>query len=381
MKINQLSYYDHSRGWRLEPVQFSEFNLLVGASGVGKTQILQSIMTIQDIAKGQSVNGIEWDIHFIDQHKLEYRWQGKFETKKNTPLTRISDDEGKGENRFKITSEFLSKNGETIIERTSNEIKFKDKILPKLSPFQSAVAILSEEEDVSPVQDGLNKIIYSDQSRSACAVDIINYSPLIKKYGSSSLDKVQQSYLPIQIKLVLVYKNFPEIFNNIKEHFAEIFVQVEDLKLEPEDINDDELPVTLIEYPFIKIKEKGVNDWISQDQISSGMFRTLMHISELYLSAEGTVILIDEFENSLGVNCIDIVTELLLENRQLQFILTSHHPYIINKIGMDHWKIVTRKGGVVTARDAKDFNLGKSKHEAFMQLMNLDAYAEGITVE
>ena len=108
------------------------------------------------------------------------------------------------------------------------------------------------------------------------------------------------------------------------------------------------------------------------------MLKTLMHISELYLSAEGTVILIDEFENSLGVNCIDILSDLLFDNRKLQFIITSHHPYIINKIGMEYWKIVTRKGGVVTARDAKDYNLGKSRHQAFMQLINLEAYKEGI---
>jgi len=48
---------------------------------------------------------------------------------------------------------------------------------------------------------------------------------------------------------------------------------------------------------------------------------------------------------------------------------------------MEHWKIVTRRGGVVTVKDAKDFNLGNSRHESFMQLINLDAYQEGIAVE
>jgi AAA15 family ATPase/GTPase len=136
----------------------------------------------------------------------------------------------------------------------------------------------------------------------------------------------------------------------------------------------------ILDFP-IQIKEKGVNNWIFQNNISSGMLKTLIHISELYLSPEGTVILIDEFENSLGINCIDVVTDLLVENRNIQFILTSHHPYIINNIGMEHWKIVTRKGGVVTVIDAKDLNLGKSRHQAFMQLINLEEYSEGIKVE
>ncbi|WP_157162539.1 hypothetical protein [Cylindrospermum stagnale] len=54
MKINQLTYYDHKRDWQFEPIQFSDLNLLVGASVVGKTQILESIMNLQKIANGDS---------------------------------------------------------------------------------------------------------------------------------------------------------------------------------------------------------------------------------------------------------------------------------------------------------------------------------------
>jgi predicted ATPase len=241
---------------------------------------------------------------------------------------------------------------------------------------------LSEEENIAPVKDGFNKVIYSEQSRGenpGLLYDIIQSLTITsrsspKKY--SSLEEIQESNLPIQIKLALVYNHYPETFQDIKQRFIDIFDQVEDIRIEPD--KDKDLHKIIADYPFINIKEKGVNNWIIQQRISSGMFRTLMHISELYLSTEGTVILIDEFETSLGVNCIDILSDLLLENRKLQFIITSHHPYIINKIGMEHWKIVTRRGGIVTARDAKDYNLGKSRHQAFMQLINLEAYKEGI---
>lgn len=110
------------------------------------------------------------------------------------------------------------------------------------------------------------------------------------------------------------------------------------------------------------------------------MLRTLIHIAELYLCADDTVILIDEFENSLGINCINQITHsILASERNLQFIITSHHPYIINDIGPSHWKIVTRKGGVVTAIDADEkIGVGKSRHQAFTQLANSSAYSEGI---
>ncbi|MGD1715765.1 AAA family ATPase [Dapis sp. BLCC M172] len=98
------------------------------------------------------------------------------------------------------------------------------------------------------------------------------------------------------------------------------------------------------------MKEKGVSNWILPPHISSGMFKTLMYISELYLSPEGSVILIDEFEKSLGVNCLDSVTDLILENPRLEFIITSHHPYIINNIGNKYWKIVTHQGNIITVK-------------------------------
>jgi len=108
------------------------------------------------------------------------------------------------------------------------------------------------------------------------------------------------------------------------------------------------------------------------------MFRSLIHIGELYLSPEGTVFLIDEFENSLGINCIDELTaDILQSKRQLQFILTSHHPYIINSINFSNWKLVTRNASVVKTHDITKFNFGKSKHDAFMQLLQLDEYQTG----
>jgi predicted ATP-dependent endonuclease of OLD family len=112
-----------------------------------------------------------------------------------------------------------------------------------------------------------------------------------------------------------------------------------------------------------------------------GLLKTLAHITEIHLLAEGSILLIDEFENSLGVNCIDVVTELLNDRKDIQFIITSHHPYIINKIPMQHWKIITRKGSVVTATNATDYEeLSGSRHKVFTQLINLPEYTEGIQV-
>ncbi|WP_200888884.1 AAA family ATPase [Aphanizomenon flos-aquae] len=233
--------------------------------------------------------------------------------------------------------------------------------------------IISTEEWVNSYSTSIN-LIYN-----ILADKIFNDVSLDKR--RSIIQKYYESNLPVQLKLLLAYYEKDPIFQGIKERFINIFEQVEDIKIE-QDEDEEKILDTYIKTqapPTIKIKERGVNHWISQKYISSGMYKTLMQISECYFAPEGSMMLIDEFENSLGVNCIDVLSDLLAENRNLQFIITSHHPYIINKVGMEHWKIVTRKGGVVTAKDAKDFGLGKSRHEAFMQLINLDEYNEGIS--
>jgi len=374
MRIKKVAFWDNLREWRFEPIYFSNLALLVGVSGVGKTQILKGILNLQKIANGFSLNGLAWDITFSTINDVEYQWQGEFETQKIPAIIPNEEDEI---NKFRIVREHLSREGNVIIERSNNEIKFKGETTPKLSPFQSAVEILNQEEDISPVQQAFNEIIYSDNSSLLNGIYGIPLRVLsIISNNNFSLENVQASDMPILLKLALVARHCPEIFDKIKAKFIDVFDQVEDIKMEALEDNEN---LSFARFP-IQIKEKTVNDWIFQNNISSGMLKTLVHISELYLSPEGTVILIDEFENSLGINCIDVVTDLIVENRNIQFILTSHHPYIINNIRMGHWKIVTRKGGVVTVIDAKDLNLGKSKHQAFMQLINLEEYSEGIKV-
>jgi hypothetical protein len=375
MKIKKIAVCDNELEWRFEPIYFSDLALLVGVSGVGKTQILKCILNLQRIANGASLNGLSWDVTFSTVNNVEYRWQGEFETQKNLPIIPNEEDET---GKFRIVSEHLFKEKNVIIKRTPNEIMFNGDKTPKLSPFQSAVEILNQEEDVSPVQQGFDKIIYSDNLRSVNGIFGIRLKVLsLLSNNNFDLENLQARDMPILLKLALIARHFPKLFEKIKLKFLDIFPHVENVKIEA--VEDNENP-SFTRFP-IQIKEKGVNDWIFQNNISSGMLKTLIHISELYLSPEGSVILIDEFENSLGINCIDVVTDLIMENRNIQFILTSHHPYIINNIGMEHWKIVTRKGGLVTVIDAKDLNLGKSKHKAFTQLINLEEYSEGIKVE
>ena len=378
MKILKFQFEDKSLEWRLEELSLCKLTLLVGASGVGKTQILRSLMALKEITEGESLNGIAWLIEFETLTKQKYIWQGEFEKQDISIFGDEEDNESKKDNP-KIIFEKLFLNEKLIVDRTSKKILFNGRPTIKLSPQESILSLLKEENLVKPTHESFKKLYFVDHSTSTQMRRFrfnFNIDRRSKKY--KTLEKIQESELVTIFKLFFLSKMDSQTFSIIKERFIDIFPQVEDIKIAPIEIEDRKMPRFMKDYLFIQIKEKGVKNWIHESRISSGMFKTLMQLSELYLCAEGTVFLIDEFENSLGINCINEITnDILASKRQLQFILTSHHPYIIDAIGFNNWKLVTRNAGITKTHTLDKFNIGKSKHSAFMQLLQLEEYQTG----
>ena len=85
MRISQFSFKNEKKGWELLPVTFSDLTLLVGVSGVGKSQILKAIAAVGGIASGKNKPGYRWEITFKDESNRSCNWSGEFD---------VPDDEG-----------------------------------------------------------------------------------------------------------------------------------------------------------------------------------------------------------------------------------------------------------------------------------------------
>lgn len=378
MKIISLSYKNSSQEWEIEEIKFFDLTLLVGISGVGKTQILEAIYALKRIANGESINGIEWNVCVIANNGDKYRWQGSFEkiTNGNVVNDFIEGFGGKkAKPKVKYEKIFINNNKTPIIERKNNKIYFNQTIMPKLSSEESCLSIFREEEAIKHIFESFKKIIFRDHTQKSNFNILTRNDKKLKEHNT--LEKIRASELNSMEKLACVYENIPEVFEQIKNNFIDVFPQIQDVKIDY--LKGKNIPDFFLGAYILAIKEKNVNKWIDAYRMSSGMLRTFLHISEIFLWSDGTVILIDEFENSLGVNCIHVLTEdLIFENHRIQFIATSHHPYIINKIPYDYWKIVTRHGGSIKTQDAKDFELEDSHHDRFMNLINLPQYRKNL---
>lgn len=366
MKLKKLYFKNGLTGWNVEEVNFDNLTLLVGASGVGKTQILRALSSLARIAQGKSENGIEWSLTF-EQDGLNYTWSGAFET----ILSDLEDVFNFKEQKYKILQESLLVGENEIIRRNPEQLVYMGKPTVKLDASQSVIELLEAEENVLPVARGFRHL-YQLTTESLG----ISISPYLKT-NEEPLDlraiKDKKFLTPFD-KLFLLKKNKLVEFEEIAEKFKEIFPLVEEIDFAIGSYFNER------PFPILKIKEKNVDSWILQPNISSGMHRTLVQVITLVLADDGDVILIDEFENGLGVNCINQLADLILEpDADIQVVMTSHHPYIINAIPFNKWKVVTREASCVKVHTAAELNIGlRSKHDAFMQLIQTSAYKTGI---
>ncbi|WP_295728777.1 AAA family ATPase [uncultured Muribaculum sp.] len=367
MKLKKFSFANHKTGWHVKDVRFGALTLLVGASGVGKTQILKSLSALCRIAEGNSLDGREWAVEF-EESGINYIWTGRFEASQNLQEVFFSD-----EPEFSILEERLATDdGTEIFSRNETELRYHDTPTVKLDPSKSAVELLKEEPDVAPVKRAFKKMSWLDMGEGSR----ISFRPGLWTNNDAELTLKEIKGLkfrtPIE-RLFLIQKNDANVFSEIKRAFIEIFPLVEDLDFDLEHFFKKEF------VPVLKIKEKGVDSWIKLPDISSGMCRTLSQIVTLTLADDGDIILIDEFENGLGINCIDSLADMALEPEvNVQIIMTSHHPYIINSIPYRDWRIVSRIGGELRVHTASEMKIGEhSRHDAFMQLIQTSAYRTG----
>ncbi len=329
MIIKSFEYRNNAEQWFLQETEFSRLTLLLGPSGAGKSRILQALRNMQLVADGAAPDDLSWTLKFTIKAD-NYTWTGDF--------------------RHPDGKESLEKNGQTLFKVNGSRSALKSaEINPDYASMEEAFRNIIREDGVLKSD---NEVLEDEE-----------FAEALNKYRT--LEQIQESGLAPDTKLLLTYFNLPEKFTNIKDQFIEIFSNVEEI-----------FPDKNREMSF---RERGINRVLSCRDMSTGMSRCLKLITMLHLSPPEPLILIDEFENSLGVNCLDLITEELLNSRtDIQFIITSHHPYIINNIDSRFWRIVVRNGANVSTVSAEEAGIGKSRHEAFLQLINSPIFQNGI---
>ncbi len=363
VKIQWIEFENLKTGLKIERVNFnSDVTLLVGLSGVGKTQILKAVEYSLNLAVDKDVILRPYRVGLgilINNKKYEWFYE----------ITKINEDELiiKEESKYEFLFEKLICNGTIIFERKNEKITVigYDKV-PQPKKDESLISQYSEDKNLELLVSGIHKL-YSVEIEVAVRGGIVSESfNQLKSKVTETFKRNKNvefkifSHLPVAIKLYIAKRYYPELYIKIFDAVKELFIEVEDIDVEEDSIR---------EMYLVSIQVYGKK--LLQRDISNGMLKTIYYIVELFTMSKDSLVLIDEFENGLGVNCIDILAELMLSERNdLQFIITSHHPKIINAIDKDKWRIIDRDNCIVTNSGSLDYGIGNSQHDAYFNLIN-----------
>lgn len=366
MKIVDYEY--KSSDWEFQKVQFQNLNLIVGDSGSGKTRLLNTIFNLgSNVAQGKLSGPGERKLTLAIKND-KYYWE--IITKKENDILSVS-------------YERLHKNDKLILERDNVVFSFDGKEMPKLPTNQLSLFLLREEELVRPLFEGFSTILrrrfFSDDAEKNAGNYLANESFLSKIKESKDIDELYKADLPLNLRLFVLSQTFPLIYQKIIDLFVGSFSFIDTVEIK----NSTELPnLEMVgSGPVFCIKEHNIEKLIRLDEMSSGMQKALLIITDLCALPESAIYLIDEYENSLGVGAINVLPNALFaEEFNLQLFITSHHPYIISKFPVENWYVTYRKGSRVQfsygAELVERYSL--SKQDKYFQLVNDPYYSEGV---
>jgi hypothetical protein len=353
---------------------FSKLNLIVGDSATGKTRLLNTIFNggMMAVQRDKLFVGF-WDITLEHQNQL-YRWV-------------IQTGGEKGDE--KVQSEKIAKlreNGEeeVLVLRTPSTFIFADKELPLLGPRETSITLLQEEDLIKPLYLGFSSIMrrsfFGPDLEMAGALGSVPQIFLEKIKKSRNKDDLFPLGLGLNGRLYILSQYFKDTYERICKEFMTVFPFVLNYDL----LNAEKFGFYSPGFvPVFAVRERHMGEtWIPLDQLSSGMKKVLLILTDIFTMPEnGGVYLLDEYENSLGINAISFFPSILFESgTKSQFIITSHHPYIIGNVPVKSWIVLHRKGKEVLVKqgDALEERYSKSKQKAFVQLINDPFFTEGI---
>lgn len=374
VKIKWIEFENFETTLKVERINFfDDITLLVGLSGAGKTQILDAIEFSLMLALDKVKIMLPYKVCIgIEINNQIYEWSYALKKDENN-----SDLIFENAEEYIFISEKLSRNKQIIFTREKDCIQVDGFVrVPTPKKNKSLIYQYSDDLEFDELVSELKKLYNIDNDfairrymrRDTVNTLKINISKALQTNSKTNFKIF--SHLPSPLKLYIAKNYYNELYEQILYSVQEIFAEIRDIDI-VEDHNRDCYCVQINVY----------GQKIHQKNISNGMLKTIFLIVDLYTASDNSLIMIDEFENGLGINCIDSISEFIMEERHdVQFIITSHHPKIIGNIDYHSWKIIEREQNIVKNFDCNDprYDLGGNRHDAYYNLINKWAFEDKI---
>lgn len=345
MKLRSIQYSEFAgqeQEWILDGIDFDQINLLVGKNATGKTRTLNLIGGLAALLCGERTPALlsgEYGVTFLNEDKvLKYS-------------LRMDNKE--------VVSESFERNGEQLLIRGAyGEGKiFAEKInLGQMIEFQT------------PTHE-LAAFVRRDSKQHSFLEPLHMWGSAARYYHfGTQLGKDNFAVMSKRGGLVPDGKSASEVvalFQRAKKDFPGSFVDAVVSDMTKVDYPIEQIGVgplisIQIDSPFsgdlvgLWVKEIGLRGKTDQVGMSQGMFRVLsIIILTNYLASRGMPgsLIIDDIGEGLDFDRSCLLIDLLREKShksKLQLILSTNDKFVMNRVPLDEWHVLSRRGSRVT---------------------------------
>ncbi|MCH4878514.1 ATP-binding protein [Pseudomonas sp. TMW22090] len=360
MFLKKIEYSEHkgtNMFWSIRGLHLGPINLIVGKNSTGKTRVINVISSLAHsvAARIPAFNSAAWEAEFerykgeaveSQAYYLSYKSQRvvheKFTIKNQVVMERYETGEG-----------FVLKK------------KGAERVRYKVEP-QQLMAVVRSDPFQHPQFESLQR-----WGRGACTYRFGT------EFGRGNLTMGNQP--PLDASSILDFSLMPEdvsgVFLRTSERFgdalkrsvindmAEIGYPCEDIALIPM----AEINLNGIAALSIAVREKGLDLYVRQGDLSQGMYRALALLIQFNASViwtqaamvgrvpklgDSPMLLIDDIGEGLdherSRNLIRLLVSKCLQSN-IQLIMSTNDRYVMNYVSLKYWTVLTRVGGVVEA--------------------------------
>ncbi|RON21050.1 hypothetical protein BK660_16235 [Pseudomonas brassicacearum] len=385
MFLKTLEYREHKgmpMAWSLRGLHLGPINLIVGKNSTGKTRVINIIAALANSIAGRApmFSSANWEAEFE-------RYKGEVVESQTYHLSHHSQ---------RISHEkFLIKN-QTVMERSESgdgfvlKKKGSERVRYKVESNQ-LMAVVRSDPYQHPQFENLKR-----WAKSSCMYRFGS------EFGRGNLTIGNQP--PLDATSTLDISMMPEdvsgVFLRTSQRFgdalkialiddmAAIGYPCDDIALVPM----AELNVNGASALAMAIKEKDINFYIRQTDLSQGMYRALallvqfnanilwtraMMVGRTPKLGDSPMLLIDDIGEGLDHERSRSLIQLIVSkclNNNIQLIMSSNDRYVMNYVSLKYWTVLTRVGGIV---EAVNIHNSKETFEEFSYsgLSNFDFFS------
>lgn len=346
--IEYSEYKDEAYSWNLEELNLININLIVGKNATGKSRVLRLINALARLITGVLTPT------FIQTGHFKIVLKSDSSKKSNKVMSYELEIHNNA-----VKKEILTVNGDIKLERnidtSLSRIVFeqvKGNYIDIQVPEHNLAVTARRDTKQHPFFEDLHvwatRVNYSEFTiKDQNTVTIIDKNI---KPDASNLNSIQPSpHLLVKFGKENHGRN---LMSPVISDMKKIGYEISDFGLMPS--IGVESPIGNPNIPqLIYVKEVDIDKKLSQNEISSGMFRALLTLIQLHvirLEKKPSCVLIDDIGEGLDFDRASKLISIIIsqaEEGYSQLLLTTNDRFVMNNVPLEYWCVLEREKGKV----------------------------------